>query len=525
MKKVFSIFAIAAALFSAASCVQDLTIKPSELDPSIKLPEQVLNTPEAFNQLLAKCYQGLACSGSDGQDGGPDISGVDGGYSQYIRAMFNMQCLPTDEAVCCWNDQTIADLHNLCWSTSDVFVLSAYYRIFFQVGLCNEFIRQAGRSNLALPASWIAEARALRLLSYYHAIDLFGNVPFFTEENSVGSEGPAQITRAALWDWLEKEAIALTSAESALSLPGEAEYGRIDQGAVKMILAKLYLNAQIWKDPQANYFQKCGELCVELIHTYTVGDKLTTPYADLFSADNHLCVASTTYGPKNEIIFAVPQDGINIRSYGATNYIIFASTGGDMDAAGQMGISSGWAGLSLTKAFTSKFEAGDARAMFFKGHGQEIKDISDFKAGGYKSMKFRNINHDGTPAQEAGFVDTDFPVFRVADAFLMAAECQVRGASGITGTVYLNEVRERAGLPGTSLTLDNILDERAREFYHELSRRQDLVRFGKFTTSDYLWDYKGGVAEGRAVDAHFNLYPLCSSDVNANSKLQQNPGY
>lgn len=525
MKKIFSIFAAAAALLSTASCVQDLTIKPSELDPHIKLPEQVLNTPEAFNKLLAKCYQGLACSGSDGQDGGPDISGVDGGYGQYVRAMFHLQCLSTDEAVCCWNDQTLYDIHNLCWSTSDTFIAAAYYRVFFQVGLCNEYIRQAGRSNLDLPEQWTAEARALRLLSYYHAIDLFGNVPFFTEDSSVGSEGPSQISRADLWDWMVKEAEALIAADSALAGPGKAEYGRIDQGAVKMILAKLYLNAQVWKDPSENYFQKCGELCVDLIHTYTEGDKLDTPYADLFSADNHLCVASTTYGPKNEIIFAIPQDGLNIRSYGVTNYIIFASTGGDMDAAGQMGISSGWGGLSLTKAFTSKFETGDERAMFFTGHGQEIKDISDFKSGGYKSMKFRNINHDGSAAQEAGFVDTDFPVFRVADAFLMAAECQARGASGITGSVYLNEVRKRAGLPGASLTLDNILDERAREFYHELSRRQDLVRFGAFTTDKYVWDFKGGVAEGKAVDAHFNLYPLCSSDVNANAKLVQNPGY
>ena len=524
MKKFISIFSAAVALvMSVASCVQDLTIKPEELDPSIKLPEQVLNTPEAFNQLLAKCYQGLACSGSDGQDGGPDISGVDGGYGQYIRAMFHLQCLSTDEAVCCWNDQTLYDIHNLCWSTSDTFVAAAYYRVFFQVGLCNEFIRQAGRSHLAIPPQWIAEARALRLLSYYHAIDLFGNVPFFTEQNSVGAEGPDLKKRGDLWDWMVNEAKELTSSQSALSLPGQAEYGRIDQGAVKMILAKLYLNAQIWKDPAANYFQECGDLCMEIIETY--GDHLDTPYSDLFSADNHRCVASTTYGSQGEIIFAVPQDGLNIRSYGVTNYIIFASTGGDMDAAGQMGISSGWGGLSLTKAFTDKFEAGDARAMFYTGHGQEISDISDFKAGGYKSMKFRNINHDGSAAQEAGFVDTDFPVFRLADAYLMAAECQARGAANITGSVYLNKVRHRAGLGDTSLTLDNILDERAREFYHELSRRQDLIRFGAFTTDKYLWDYKGGVKEGKAVDAKYNLYPLCSSDVNANGKLVQNPGY
>ncbi len=521
MKKIFSAIAVSAALImGATSCIQDLTVTP--IDPTIKLPGDVLNSPEAFNQLLAKCYQGLACSSSSGENGDPDISGVDGGYGQYIRAMFHLQCLSTDEAVTCWNDQTLYDIHNLCWSTSDTFVAAAYYRIFFQVGLCNEYIRQSNSSTLefAQKAQYVAEARALRLLSYYHAIDLFGNVPFFTEENSVGAEGPDQIKRADLWAWMETEAKDLISGSSALPEAGTTEYGRIDQGAVKMILAKLYLNAKIWKDESADYFQQCATLCQELMDTYPLHDN----YLDLFSADNHLFTKTSTYGG-DEIIFCVPQDGINIRSYGATNYIIFASTGGDMDAAGQMGISSGWGGLTLTKAFVDKFEAGDVRAHFYTALGKDIPDITDFKSGGYKSMKFRNIKHDGGAAQEAGFVDTDFPVFRVADAYLMLAECQVRGASGVDGTSAFRAIRHRAGLDDGLMNPQNILDERARELYHELVRRQDLIRFGQFTTDEYLWDYKGGVKEGKAVDSKYNLYPLCSSDVNANGKLTQNIPY
>ena len=142
-------------------------------------------------------------------------------------------------------------------------------------------------------------------------------------------------------------------------------------------------------------------------------------------------------------------------------------------------------------------------------------------------MKYRNINADGTPAQADGFVDTDFPIFRSADAYLMLAECAARGAADRTeGLAALNAVRTRAGLAETAdLSLQSVLDERARELYHELVRRQDLVRFNQFTTADYLWDYKGGEKGGKAVDARFNIYPLCSSDVNANSKLTQNPGY
>lgn len=522
MKKIFSTIAVATALIcGASSCVDDLNVTP--IDPNIVLPEEVLCSEDAFNKLLAKCYQGLACSSSDGEGGGPDISGVDGGYGQYLRAMFHLQCLSTDEAVCCWNDQTLYDIHNLCWSTSDVFVAAAYYRVFFQVGLCNEFIRQAKAANIegfTHKDQYIAEARALRLLSYYHAIDLFGNVPFTTESDVVGSKGPKQISRADLWDWMETECKDLLSESSALPKATKTEYGRIDQGAVKMILAKLYLNAQVWKDASANYFQDCAKLCEEIVADYP----LHSEYSDLFGADNHLFTNNTTYGG-DEIIFAVPQDGLNIRSYGATNYIIFACTGGDMDAVGDMGISSGWGGLTLTEAFVNRFEPGDKRAMFYTELGKTIADISDFKSGGYKSMKYRNINSDGTAAQADGFVDTDFPIFRSADAYLMLAECQLRGASGVTGTKYLNDVRARAGLGIGELTLDFVLEERAREFYHELVRRQDLVRFGKFTSGDYLWDFKGGVPEGRGVDSKYNIYPLTSSDVNANSNLTQNAGY
>lgn len=523
MKKIFSTIAVASALtLAATSCVDDLNVTP--IDPDIVLPEQVLDSEAAFNQLLAKCYQGLACSASDGQDSSPDISGVDGGYGQYIRAMFHLQCLATDEAVCCWNDQTLYDIHNLCWSTSDVFVAAAYYRCFYQVGLCNEFIRQANEtaiSDFSHKAQYIAEARALRLLSYYHAIDLFGNVPFATEANSVGSTNPAQISRADLWDWMVTECLDILNGND-LPAAGTTEYGRIDKGGVQMILAKLYLNAEIWKGE--NHYKDCADVCQKLMSVYTLHDK----YLDLFSADNHLFTKTSTYGG-DELIFVVPQDGINICSYGATNYIIFASTGADMDPTAQMGISSGWSGLTLTEAFVKKFEAGDVRANFYTELGAEIVDLTDFKSGGYKSMKYRNINHDGTTAQAAGFVDTDFPVFRAADVYLMLAECAARGAADKSaGLKAANDVRNRAGLASwtaADLTLENLIDERGRELYHELVRRQDLVRFGMFTTDKYLWDFKGGVREGKAVDSKYNLYPLTSSDVNANGNLTQNEGY
>ena len=201
-----------------------------------------------------------------------------------------------------------------------------------------------------------------------------------------------------------------------------------------------------------------------------------------------------------------------------------------MDAAA-IGISSGWGGLSMTGAFTSKFEIGDLRATFYKGEEFDqyidaIRRESDSWSNGWKSMKFLNVNHDGTNAQANGFVDTDWPVFRSADAYLMYAECAARGAADKTkGQNYLDAVRARAGVGSIALTLDNIIDERGRELYYEGFRRQDLIRFGLFTSDKYLWEFKGGVQAGKAVDEHFNLYPITSGDLNANGNLKQNPGY
>ncbi len=525
MKK-YIIIAVAT-LFAAVSCVKDLDVTP--IDPNVALPEDVLANQEAFTSLLAKCYQGLSSSASNGPDSSPDISGVDGGYGQYMRALVNMQDLTTDVMTCCWNDGNLFDIHNITWNASNEFILSMYYRIFYQIGLCNEFIRQSNNTEISgytLKDQYIAEARALRLFSYYHAIDMFGNVPFSDETGTVGSTGPEQISRADLFAWMETEAKDLLSG-SALPAAGQNEYGRCDKGLVQMILAKLYLNAEKWAG--TDRYADCASLCETIISEYP----LHPVYSDLFCADNHLWTANTTYRG-DEIIFASPQDGNLLRSYGSTNFIIFACTWTDANTgivmdAGARGISSGWGGLSLTGTFTSKFEDGDVRAMFYK---DGIEQYIDFLRGpngesnGWKSLKFTNVNHDGTAAQAQGFVDTDFPVFRSADAYLMYAECAARGKADVTkGKNYLNAVRSRAGVGTLDLTLNNIIDERGRELYLEGCRRQDLIRFGLFTSSDYLWEFKGGVQEGQGVDRHFELFPLTSGDVNANGNLTQNEGY
>jgi hypothetical protein len=191
----------------------------------------------------------------------------------------------------------------------------------------------------------------------------------------------------------------------------------------------------------------------------------------------------------------------------------------------------GWGGLRTTKNLVNLFAENDSRAMFYSdGQNLEINNLSEF-TDGYAVVKFTNVKRDGTPGSNLAFADTDFPMFRLADVYLMYAEAHLRGGGGDAGLAlqYFNALRERAFGNTTnnvaSITLDGILNERARELYWEGHRRTDLIRFGRFTGGTYIWPWKNNVAEGGATDERYNLFPLPSADITANPNLVQNPGY
>ena len=512
IKYFLSILAVSALL---ASCIGDLNVTP--IDPNANTADKALVDEASFTSFLAGVYTGFATSGYYGANGAASISGLDGGASQYIRGLYHHSELTTDESVCGWNDQTIKNFHWMNWTTDDTFIYAFYSRIFMQVSAANEFIREAQASNVAFSnkEEYIAEARVLRAIAYFHAIDNFGNVPFADETSVVGAF-PEQIKRADLFTWLENELKDLID-NSALAAPRGNGYARADKGVAKFLLAKLYLNAQVYTGTAR--WNDCAAVLKDLmddgysLHTTSAGT--FSPYQELFLADNNRC--------SDEIIFAIEQDGVNTTSYGATNYLIFASTGGEMDPD-LMGISSGWGGLRTTPEFYDKFSSGDARNLFYTEKNQKsIDDIGEF-TNGYGFMKFRNRTSDGGYGKEKGFVDTDFPMMRYADVLLMAAECQLNGAS-IDGLNSINLVRARAGLtPLTQLSAQSVIDERGRELYQECWRRSDLIRFGLFT-SGYNWQWKGNVKEGRDVESHRTLFPIPDSDRLANTGLEQNPGY
>lgn len=525
MKKYLMILASVALMAGVSSCIGDLDVTP--IDPNLTPPDEVLDSEDAFAQVLAKCYAGLTVSASGGPDSSPDIDGIDGGYGQYTRALFYTNELPTDEAMSCWNDQTLANLHGLSWTSSDVFVTAMFSRAYYQISLCNEFIRKAQASEFKDSQNmktYIAEARALRALSYWHVIDMFGNGPFATENNSVGSSAPEGISRIDLLDWLITECNSLLEEGNLKPVMGNV-YGRLDEGFVMMILAKLYINSEVYSNGQLSYMNEAAAICKDIMAAYP---DLYENYEHLFMADNHLRTG--------EIIFNIPQDGVNIQTYGGTNFLIKASiASGETAWQAAMGVNDGWGGIMVTPELINKFEDGDARKMFWGGgpEGDYPMDIADWKnfKSGWQTYKFRNIKSDGSAAQAQNFPDTDLPLFRTADAYLMLAEAYLRGASNVTeaeAREAWNAVRHRAKIGDvTDFTLDELIDERARELYFECFRRSDLVRFGKLTSDEYLWTWKGNVKEGTAVLDKFNIFPIPVNEINCNPNLKdlQNPGY
>ena len=526
MKKLLYIIPMIAVLsFLATSCFKDLDTLP--IDPDQVTSASVYENPDAYIQVLAKLYAGLAVSGQTGPSGNPDISGIDEGFGQYLRGYWYMQELTTDEAVIGWNDQTIKDLHWQTWGASDVFITAFYYRSIYQVTLCNEFIRETTDDKLnerGISAekkgeiSYMrAEARFLRALSYWHALDCFGNPPFVTEENTVGAFFPEQIKRADLFNYIESELLAI---QDLLMAPRQNDYGRADKAAVWTLLAKLYLNAEVYIGQQK--YTECITYCKKVIEA---GYTLEPDYQNLFLADN---------AQLNEVIFSVNFDGINTRTWGGTTFIIHAAVGGTMDPAA-FGIDGGWGGTRTTGAFVDIFgenNTSDHRAMFYKdGQNKEINDIGSF-TDGYAITKFKNVTRDGATGSHQTYTDTDFPMFRLADVYLMYAEAVLRGGTGGsegTAVDYFNEIRYRAygnsNGEVSQIDLERILNERAKELYWECHRRTDLIRYGLFTGSDYLWPWKGNVKEGIGTDSKYNLFPIPAADLTANINLVQNPGY
>lgn len=538
-KNLFSLVAVGLILLS--SCTKELNHFPA----NSVFSDSVYSNAASYKTALANVYAGYVLTGTSGP-GSSDIAGVDAGTSDFVRCLWNVQELTTDEAVCAWGDPGVPDFHNMSWTSTDPILIGLYARSLYQITLCNSFIAHCSDAELAshnitgddaaTVQEFKAEARFLRAFQYSVLMDAFANPPFATDSNAIGPLSfPKQIKRADLFNYVESELLACST---TLAAPHQNEYGRADQAAAWALLARIYLNAEVYTGTP-----RYTDAITYSKKVIDAGYSLMPSYANLFKADNNV--------NNPEVILAIPYDGINTQTYGGTTFLVNSACVNSTYAAGSPGYAmstanygvpgGGWGGnrstANLPNLFPTPDTTVDKRGIFLNSPGvtKVINSISQFNQG-VPVNKFTNLTSAGVEAEPSAggtFCSTDFPLFRLAEQYLIYAEAVLRGGGGDAATAlgYINLLRQRAygnssgDITSSDLTLPFILDERGRELYWECFRRTDLIRFNEFTSGTYLWPWKGGVQSGTGVDSHYAIFPIPITDLQSNSNLTQNPGY
>jgi len=533
-KTLLGLLLLAIALM--VSCEDELDQDPQDDDAFTV--EDFYEQDSAYIKALGGVYANLNVPSPSGAFAS-NIEGLDAGTSTYGRSLMNLQTFTTDEAVWSYeNDPGIGEVQRSSWTAENVILRGAYGRIMAGVAFANEFLRQSTEDKLNTRgvsdskkqevAVMRAEARVLRALSYYHMMDLFGKAPLVTEEDPVGSTQSPEMTRQEVFNFVEEELLASIP---ELEEPMMNDYGRVDKGVAWMILAKVYLNAEVYTGTP-----RWADALEYTENVINAGYSLTDNYIDNFRADNDV------NGAQNEIIFPIPADENFAQAYGPTTVMTNGAVGSIEQNGDEIGVQpAGWGGaIRLTPQFVSLFDgqefSGDDRNRIIGANNPErtleINDIVD-QDQGYILEKYTDVRSDGTVGNQLTFSSVDFPMFRLADAYLMYAEAHLRSGSGsqTQAVGYINALRERANgdssenISSSELTLDFIIDERARELYWESHRRQDLIRFGLFTGSEYIWTLKGNSITGVPTPDFRKLFPIPNASLAANQNLTQNPGY
>lgn len=545
MKKNKIFIGILLSSLMIVSCVKDLDLTPK--DPSTILSENLGDNPEYMKQVLGKIYASFIISGQGGT-GGDDITASDPNFFTTTRALWNVQEITTDEAICGWGDVGISDLNTQTWSSSNPFLTALYQRLGLSITYANEFIKYTNGNSDSKVAQYNAEARFLRALAYYWHMDLFGNPPFTTEADGVGAFYPKQldpdvnVARAKLFKYIVSE---LLSIESKLGEPGFS-YPQADQAACWMLLSRLYLNAEVYTGTAK--WDSCKIYTDKVIGSGKYS--LATNYRQNFSADN-----DGYHNP--EMIFAWAQDGINTQGFVGTTFIIESSSDAIyLRAEDFHGLTNNtnWNGNRARKQFmnvlvdtiatygnnpvpweTDPFfaQCKDKRVYLRVKKSPDIPSASSSGDYGIGVYKFTAKKADGSQAENYSdtYASTDFPIFRYADALLMRAEASYNLGDLAGAAEDVNTVRRRAygdnsgDITTADLNDQFLLNERGKEFYYEAQRRTDLIRFGQFTNGTYTWQWKGGAFNGIQTSSHMDIFPIPGAEVSANPNIKQNPGY
>jgi len=501
------------------SCTNDLDQYPVIGNTS----QQVYSTIEGYQSVLAKIYGSYSLVGQE-RSGNVDLSSNQG--EDLIRNLFNLQESATEEVAHTWiSGGNLADLAYMSWDANNVWVADTYYRLYYSIALCNEFLRYCEESTIKSFSIeeqeeiriYAAEARFIRALDYYYVLDLFRKGSYVDPNTPTTGTIPEAFNGQQLYNFIDGEIKAIE-----YLLPEDNSYGRANRAAVWALGVRLALNGEVYSGE--DHYSDCISYAKKILGMGRYS--LEADYSKLFNADNHLRT--------NEIIFAFVADADNATTWGSATNIICASCGNNstQDPA-KYGIANGWGNWRVRGELPALFtSAQDARNTFWTdGQTQFFTGPIDNQAEGYFSEKWTNLTDEGEPASDSAArgCDTDYPMFRLAEVYLSAAEAVLRGGSGMSlseALYYVNQIRRRAygdtsgDISAQQLDLKFIIDERAREFYHEMMRRTDLVRFGYFTSADYVWQWKGGSLGGQAVNERYNIYPIPSSELSANPNLK-----
>lgn len=369
------------------------------------------------------------------------------------------------------------------------------------------------------------ETRFLRAFGYFLMIDNYGNVPIITTAKYDPNNLPKQSTRAEVFNYIESEL-----KDAANILPETSVYGRVSKYTAKALLAKLYLNAEVYLGPGKAKWAEAATLTSEIIGKQYI---LEPNFKDVFKWNNDVT--------SKESLFVVVCDSYKTRTQNMSLRFSLTNLSAKYGPAAE-----GWGGAATLPTFYRSYEAGDIRLDAFLA-GPQVdangKSIMQFDPEGNPATLVQlnyavdflspnpvtNARHwdgargvkyamDGVGGEISYYINNDLPIIRYADILLMRAEALFRQTPGsVEALALVNQIRVRAKVaPFTILTNANLLAERGREFAWEGWRRNDLIRFGKYNDA---WDYK------QAGEPFRNLFPIPQEQIDANPNLKQNPGY
>lgn len=416
----------------------------------------------------------------------------------------------------------------------------------------------------------VAEVRFLRALNYYYFLDLYRKAPF---KETFDDSLPVEKSGVDLYNWLDKELETIEPLMAEVGAYNNSEnFGRADRGAAYALHARLALNSAVYTNGQVKDYQKAIDYCDKIIDSnkYDLCREAKNGYSgyqQLFMGDN-----DKNPEAMKEIIFPIRQDGVKTRAYAGTSYLVNATSIAGMP---YVSTSDAWkclfARVDLVKKFFPNEEdipkaekedlinnptkeqviakdnekhistadviakAKDDRALFYMGIGGcdgKVRTLTPGDAitgplNGASIVKWSNFHADGEPQHHQNYSDTDFPMFRLAEIYLTRAEAKYRLNGSQDGLADIQEVQGRAHRTALATGVDDqtLIDEWCREFYLEGRRRSDLVRFGLFTGSKYLWNFKGGVSNGSGIESYYDIYPIPGNETKNNPNMTQNPKY